>query len=164
MSDVFLFGATSMLGWSILRAGGGSDITAFCNALTREPPAGIAHGIDLDDEPAVAELFAHTRPRTIINCAGICDVGTCEDSPEFARSVNVEGTRLLLRHAPADVRIVHMSSDHVFSGDGGPYFEDSPTDPVSVMGGTRVAAEQLVLARDNTLVIRAGLWIGPSAT
>jgi len=165
-SGVFLFGATSMLGWSILRAGGtdSTEIRAFCNALTREPPDPIAQGIDLDDEPAVAALFARERPRMIINCAGVCDVGTCEDSPDFAHSVNVEGTRLLLKHAPADVRIVHMSSDHVFSGDSGPYVEDSPTDPVSVMGQTRVAAEQLVLARANTLVIRAGLWIGPSAT
>jgi dTDP-4-dehydrorhamnose reductase len=71
---------------------------------------------------------------------------------------------VLLAHAPAETRIVHCSSDHVFSGDTGPYFEDSPTDPVSVMGHTRVAAEQLVLARPNTIVIRAGLWIGPSST
>lgn len=164
MSEVLVFGATSMLGWSILRAAGSADVTAFCNALTRTHPAGIARGIDLDDAAAVAELFAHTQPKLIINCAGVCDVGTCEDSPDFAHSVNVEGTRVLLEHAPATARIVHMSSDHVFSGDTGPYFEDSPRDPVSVMGGTRVAAEDLVLARPNTLVIRAGLWIGPSAT
>jgi dTDP-4-dehydrorhamnose reductase len=161
--SVFLFGATSMLGWSLLRAGRVSEITAFCNALTRTPPEGIAGGIDLDDEPEVAALFARHQPRLIINCAGVCDVGTCEDSPQFAHLVNVEGTRVLLAHAPADARIVHLSSDHVFSGDTGPYYEDSPTEPVSVMGHTRVAAERLVLARDNTLVIRAGLWIGPSA-
>ncbi len=164
MSDVLLFGATSMLGWSILRAGKASEITAFCNELTRSPPPGITQGIDLDDEPAVAALFARVRPRLIINCAGVCDVGTCEESPQFAHVVNVEGTRVLLAHAPADTRIVHLSSDHVFSGDTGPYYEDSPTDPVSVMGHTRVAAERLVLARANTLVLRAGLWIGPSAT
>src|SRR5262245_16765430 len=102
MSEVFLFGATSMLGWSILRAGRASEITAFCNALTRTPPAGIGRGIDLDEEPAVQALFAHERPRLIINCAGVCDVGTCEDSPEFAHLVNVEGTRVLLAHAPAE--------------------------------------------------------------
>ncbi len=164
MSGVFLFGATSMLGWSILRAGRATEITAFCNALTRTPPAGIAGGIDLDDEPAVAAMFAHARPHLIINCAGVCDVRSCEQSPEFAHEVNVEGTRVLLAHAPADARIVHVSSDHVFSGDSGPYYEDSPTDPVSVMGQTRVAAEQLVLARPGTIVIRAGLWIGPSAS
>jgi dTDP-4-dehydrorhamnose reductase len=164
MSDVLLFGATSMLGWSILRAGQASEITAFCNALTRTPPAPIQHGIDLDDEPAVAALFARVKPRLVINCAGVCDVGSCEDSPDFAHTVNVEGTRVLLAHAPASTRIVHLSSDHVFSGDTGPYYEDSPTDPVSVMGRTRVAAEQIVLARANTIVIRAGLWIGPSST
>lgn len=164
MGEVLLFGATSMLGWSILRAGRAAEITAFCNSLTRQPPAGIAGGIDLDDEPAVAALFERVQPRLIINCAGVCDVGTCEDSPEFAHQVNVEGTRVLLAHAPASTRIVHMSSDHVFSGDTGPYHEDSPTDPVSVMGRTRVASEQLVLARASTLVIRAGLWIGPSAS
>ena len=164
MADVLLFGATSMLGWSILRAAGGIEVGAYANASTRVRPAPVTGGIDLDDEPAVAELFAQVRPRLIINCAGVCDVGTCEQSPEFAHTVNVEGTRVLLAHAPADARIVHCSSDHVFSGDTGPYTEDSEPDPISVYGNTRVVAEKLVLARANTLVIRAGLWIGPSST
>jgi dTDP-4-dehydrorhamnose reductase len=163
--SVFLFGATSMLGWSILRAGRTGEVTAFCNSLTRASVEGITAGIDLDDEPSVAELFAREKPSLIVNCAGVCDVGTCEQSPDFAHVVNVEGTRVLLAHAPKDARIVHCSSDHVFSGDGGgPYDESSPTDPISVYGRTRVAAEQLVLARPNTLVIRAGLWVGPSST
>jgi dTDP-4-dehydrorhamnose reductase len=162
--DVLLFGATSMLGWSILRAAGSVTIAAFGNAGTRTRHEGIDGGIDLDDEPAVADLFARVRPRLVINCAGVCDVGTCEESPEFAHSVNVEGTRVLLAHAPAETRIIHCSSDHVFSGDSGPYTEQSPTDPLSVYGHTRVAAEQLALARPNTLILRAGLWIGPSST
>ena len=166
MGDVFLFGATSMLGWSILRAGDStsSEITAFCNDNTRRWPVGVSRAIDLDDGPAVAALFARERPRLVINCAGVCDVGACEDAPEFARTVNVEGTRNLLTYAPPETRIVHCSSDHVFGGDAGPYREDSPTAPISVYGRTRVEAEQLVVARANTLVIRAGLWIGPSAT
>jgi dTDP-4-dehydrorhamnose reductase len=164
--SVFLFGATSMLGWSILRAARPrvAGVTAFCNALTRAEVEGVSAGIDLDDEPSVRELFAREKPKLIVNCAGVCDVGTCEQSPDFAHVVNVEGTRVLLAHAPADARIVHCSSDHVFSGDGGPYDESTPTDPISVYGRTRVAAEKLVLARPNTLVIRAGLWIGPSST
>jgi dTDP-4-dehydrorhamnose reductase len=94
----------------------------------------------------------------------VCDVETCETSPDFAWAVNVEGTRQLLRHAPPQTRIVHCSSDHVFGGDHGPYDEDSPTAPISVYGRTRVAAEALALARPDTVVVRAGLWIGPSAT
>ena len=164
MADVLLFGATSMLGWSILQARGATAVTAFCNEATQHPPAEVTRAIDLDDEPSVIELFARDRPQLVINCAGVCDVGACEDSPEFARTVNVDGTRNLIRHAPADTRIVHCSSDHVFGGDAGPYREDSPTAPISVYGRTRVESEAIVLARANTLVVRGGLWIGPSAT
>jgi dTDP-4-dehydrorhamnose reductase len=161
---VLLFGATSMLGWSIWSARGAVDVRGFCNAGTRGRPDGIVDGIDLDDEPAVVELFEREHPDLIINCAGVCDVGTCEQSPEFAHTVNVDGTRHLLAHALPETRIVHLSSDHVFSGDTGPYTEDSPTDPISVYGRTRVAAEALAFARPNTLVLRAGLWVGPSST
>lgn len=162
--DVFLFGATSMLGWSILQARGSVAVTAFCNDNTANPPAGITRAIDLDDEAAVRALFEREQPGLVINCAGVCDVGACEKSPEFAHAVNVEGTRHLLRHAPAATRIVHCSSDHVFGGDAGPYREDSPTAPISVYGRTRVESERLVLAHAGALVIRAGLWIGPSST
>jgi dTDP-4-dehydrorhamnose reductase len=161
--DVFLFGATSMLGWSIMRAAP-APLTAFCNGYTRKPPPGIERGIHLDDAVAMYELFAAEHPRLIIHCAGVCDVEKCEASPEFAYSVNVDGTQLLLDHAPADARIVYCSSDHVFSGDTGPYDEASPTDPVSVYGKTRVAAERLIAARPGSLIVRTGLWIGPSAT
>lgn len=152
-----------MLGWSIWRARP-LAVEGFCNGNTRALPEGIESGIHLDDELAVSLLFKTARPALIIHCAGVCDVETCERSPEFAHSVNVEGTRILLEYAPPDTRIVYCSSDHVFGGDAGPYFEDSPTAPISTYGRTRVAAEQLVLARPYTLVVRSGLWIGPSAT
>ena len=157
-----LFGASSMLGYSLFRAR--PQIPAYVNGKTRRSPQGITGAIDLDNEPAVAALFAEHQPHLIVQCAGVCDVENCETSPEFAWRVNVEAMRILIRHAPATCRIVYCSSDHVFSGDTGPYDESSQTDPLSVYGQTRVAAEQLMLARDNTLVIRSGPWIGPSAT
>jgi dTDP-4-dehydrorhamnose reductase len=159
---VVLFGASSMLGYSLFRVR--PAITAFCNVKTRRVPAGVAGGIDLDDEPEVVALFSRIAPDLIVQCAGVCDVESCEQSPEFAWAVNVEAMRILIAHAPAPCRIVYCSSDHVFSGDTGPYDETSPTDPLSVYGRTRVAAEQLMLARPNTLVVRSGPWIGPSAS
>ncbi|MGE0868455.1 MAG: NAD(P)-dependent oxidoreductase [Kofleriaceae bacterium] len=160
----FLFGASSMLGWSIFRARGSAPVTAFVNGHTRRFPPGVDRGIHLDDALAVYALFQDEQPELIIHCAGVCDVEKCEESPEFAWSVNVDGTQLLIDHAPAAARIVYCSSDHVFSGNGGPYHERSPVDPLSVYGRTRAAAESIVLSRPNTLVIRSGLWIGPSCT
>ncbi len=151
-----------MLGWSLLRARPG--IAAYCNRTTRRPPVGTIGGIDLDEEATVVELFSRIRPRMIVQCAGVCDVESCEKAPEFAWAVNVDAMRILIAHAPPEARIVYCSSDHVFSGDTGPYDETSPTDPLSVYGHTRVAAEQLMLARPNTLIVRSGPWIGPSAS
>ena len=161
--DTFLFGASSMLGWSIVRASG-LALTPFCNGFTRTLPPGVERGIHLDDELAVSQLFAAERPRLVIHCAGVCDVDRCEESPDFAWSVNVDGTRILADYAPPETRIVYCSSDHVFGGDHGPYDEDAAPAPISVYGQTRVAAERILLARPNTLVVRSGLWIGPSAT
>ena len=88
MHQVFLFGAGSMLGWSIWRARGGAGVQPVCNGKTRELPEGVERGIDLDDEPAVAALFADARPHLIIHCAGVCDVEVCERSPEFETIVS----------------------------------------------------------------------------
>lgn len=161
---IFLFGAGSMLGWSIWQARDQDDVVAFGNRAPAGWPTGVTAGLHLNDPAAVAALFATARPALVLHCAGVCDVEVCEASPAFAHDVNVVGTELLLAHAPATTRIVYCSSDHVFGGDAGPYDEDAAPAPVSVYGRTRVQAEALVRARPNTLVIRSGLWIGPSAT
>ncbi len=159
-----LFGVGSMLGWSIWCGRDGAEVIGFGNRERARWPAGIDRGLHLNDPTEVAALFAAERPQLIVHCAGVCDVEVCEASPAFAHEVNVEGTRHLLAHAPADARVVYCSSDHVFGGDAGPYDEDAAPAPISVYGRTRVEAERLVRARANTLVVRSGLWIGPSAT
>ena len=62
---------------------------------------------------------------------------------------------------PDHTKLVYVSSDHVFGGDG-VYTEESSWCPISVYGRTRVEAERLVLKRANSLVIRPGLGIGVS--
>lgn len=160
---VFLFGVNSMLGWSIARHAGSFDLELFCNLHTRVPGGADWRRLNLQDEGAVRELFAREAPAMIIHAAGVCDVERCESAPGFAHAVNVQGMDNLLRHVPAATRIVYLSSDHVFSGDGGPYTESSPPDPISVYGRTRALAEAMLLDRHaNSLAVRAGLWIGPS--
>lgn len=157
----FLFGASSLLGWSFVRQN--PDLVPFCNRHTRIPPGAAWRRLNLQEETAVRDLFRQERPALVVHCAGICDVDKCAASPDFAHTVNVRGMHILLEHLPAETRLVYLSSEHVFSGDTGPYVESSPPDPISVYGQTRVAAEQMLLThRPSALIIRAGLWIGPS--
>jgi dTDP-4-dehydrorhamnose reductase len=166
---IFLFGVNSIVGWSIARllsgpwGDGDGDVELFCNRHTRIPRGARWRRLNLQDESTAKEILAGEQPDVIIHCAGVCDVEKCETSPQFAHEVNVGGMETLLARAPAAARIVYLSSDHVFGGDTGPYTESSPTGPISVYGRTRVIAEQMLLAhRPSALVVRGGLWIGPS--
>jgi len=99
----------------------------------------------------------------LIHCAGICDVEKCEADPKWAELINVKSIRYILRYLPKKTRLVYCSSDHVFSGDSGPYTEYSTPDPISKYGKTRVDAERLIQKyRKDSLIIRYGLGIGPS--
>lgn len=170
----FLFGVNSIVGWSMARAlseraspdgpgGSGAQVQLFCNQHTRIPAGMRWRRLNLQHRSDVAAVLTRERPSLIVHCAGICNVEKCETSPDFALEVNVGGMDVLLSHAPADARIVYLSSDHVFSGDGGSYHESTEPDPISVYGRTRVQAEAMLRERrPDALIVRAGLWIGPS--
>jgi dTDP-4-dehydrorhamnose reductase len=97
----------------------------------------------------------------LLQCHAICDVPRCEAAPEWAWLVNVAYLERLVDALPSQTRLVYVSSDHVFGGDG-IYNESLPPCPISVYGRSRVAAERLVLQRNGSLVIRVGLPIGSS--
>jgi len=140
---ILLFGATSILGYSLAR---------------QFPERVEPYGTPGDGALALLEL---RQPDILIYGHAVCDVPKCEDSPEWAQRINVGQVRQVLAALPAHTRMVYVSSDHVFGGDG-IYDEETEPCPISVYGRTRVEAERLVLQRSGSLVIRVGLPIGPS--
>jgi dTDP-4-dehydrorhamnose reductase len=118
-----------------------------------------------EDADGLARLFDQYNFRSVLNCAGNCALRACELAPELAWRINVDGVRNLLNCvAPRKTRLVHLSVDLVFSGDGaGGHVEEDPTDPVTVYGRTMVAAEELL--REMTpeaCVLRISLPMGIS--
>jgi dTDP-4-dehydrorhamnose reductase len=140
---ILLFGATSILGHSLAR---------------QFPERVEPYGTPGDGAGA---LFEQHAPDILIYGHAVCDVPKCEGSPEWAHRINVGHVRQVLAALPAQTRMVYVSSDHVFGGDG-IYDEEAEPCPISVYGRTRVDAERLVLQRSGSLVIRVGLPIGPS--
>jgi dTDP-4-dehydrorhamnose reductase len=65
---------------------------------------------------------------------------------------------------PAAAKLVFTSSDYVFDGDHPPYREDSPRRPPSVYGRSKAEAEDLVLARPGSLIVRFPLLVGAGPT
>ena len=155
-----LFGATSILGFSLARLFPES-VLPFITRANRASSIRRWPMLHLEDPYWPESVFQRYQPKLLLYCHAVCDVPKCEAQPNWAREVNVESTRRVIAALPAHTRLVYVSSDHVFGGDG-VYDEASPPCPISVYGRSRVAAEELVLECSGSLIIRVGLPIGPS--
>jgi dTDP-4-dehydrorhamnose reductase len=118
-----------------------------------------------EDRQSVARLFDRHRFAAVLDCAGNCNLKSCELDAGMAWRINVEGVQnLLTQSVEQRARMVHLSVDLVFSGHkDGDYTEEDPTDPVTVYGKTMVAGEDAVLAADPAAcILRISLPMGSS--
>ncbi len=157
---MLLFGATSILGFNVVRIYPERIVPFTSPGNTASAVQGWTT-LNLEDLGWIKSIFKQYRPNILLYCHAVCDVPKCEADPEWAFEVNVGHLKRVLKALPNQTRLVYVSSDHVFGGNG-TYDEHSPPCPISVYGRTRVKAEQLVLERPESLVIRPGLVIGPS--
>jgi dTDP-4-dehydrorhamnose reductase len=120
---------------------------------------------DGDDKDQMRRLFDRHQFRSVLNCEGTCKLKSCELDPAMAQRVNIDSVVNLLEVASgADVRLVHLSIDLVYSGTrGGSHVEEDPTDPVTVYGKTMAQAEQIILReRPDACQLRISLPMGVS--
>jgi dTDP-4-dehydrorhamnose reductase len=122
--------------------------------------------LDADDVGGLRDLCREWRFESILNCVGNCALKSCELDPAMSHRLNVVTAEAIARQSlELGARLVHLSSDLVFSGDSGigNYRETDPTDPVTVYGKTMVQGEELI--RDlvpGAAIVRISLPMGPS--
>src|SRR5262249_25734117 len=99
--------------------------------------------LDIENWPALGELFTTFRFGSVLNCIGNCALKSCELDPAMSRQLNVDSAATVAELCRLHrCRLVHLSSDLVFSGKGsGNYVETDPVDPVTVYGKTMVEGE-----------------------
>lgn len=120
-------------------------------------------GLNVDDHDGFAALFDKHQFAAVLNCEGSCALKACEMDPPNAWRVNVFGVENVLEQLQGQGRLVHLSIDLVFSGEGeGDHLETDPTDPVTVYGKTMAQAEQLILQHPHACVLRISLPMGIS--
>ena len=99
--------------------------------------------MDVTDESGVREQVKALKPEVIIHTAALTDVDECERTPEKAKKINSEGTRITAQIAQEfGARLVYISSDYVFNGAVGSYAEGDLPDPVNRYGESKLLAEQ----------------------
>jgi len=102
--------------------------------------------LDVTSGPAVRAVLEAVRPDVVLNCAAYTAVDAAEADEAAAYAVNATAPALLARGCAAvGARLVHVSTDYVFAGDGvAPYEPGDPTGPRSAYGRTKLAGELAV--------------------
>jgi dTDP-4-dehydrorhamnose reductase len=112
--------------------------------------------LDVTDHASVLDLTLQVKPEAILHTASLTRVNYCQDHPEEAAAVNVEGTRNIVDAAQrSNAQLAYFSTDYVFAGDGtAVLFESDLAKPVNVYGATKLAGENLVRAYPKGHIIR----------
>jgi dTDP-4-dehydrorhamnose reductase len=124
-----------------------------------------AKQISIFDENELRRELFDQWPDAVINCAAISSPDTVDQSPQLARSVNIEGAEKLAQiSAHIGARHIHLSTDMVFDGTKSPYRSTDIPNPMSEYGRQKLEAEKKVLAvtEENLLVLRITLLNGNS--
>lgn len=117
--------------------------------------------LDITDAAAVEQFFEGSGYTTVINCAAFTNVNLCEEKEDLAYQVNKVGAENLAVAAEKHhMKLIHVSTDYVFRGDGcRPYLESEATDPQSAYGRTKDAGEKAVMANCHRYFIVRTAWL-----
>ncbi|WP_160097609.1 dTDP-4-dehydrorhamnose reductase [Rhodococcus sp. T7] len=150
MTNILVTGARGQLGGHLLRRAEARGI----------PARGVGSDeLDITDRDAVlAQVEAGS---VVINCAAYTAVDAAESDEDTARAVNEDGpANLAAACARVGARLIHVSTDYVFAGDGDtPYEVDVPTGPATAYGRTKLAGERAVHAALPSAHVVRTAWV-----
>jgi len=100
------------------------------------------------------------QPDIVLHTAGITSIEKCESSPDLAKEVNVDLARnMAIACSDKGIKLVHISTDHLFSGNQEMLTEKAKIDPVNNYAKTKFLAELQVLENCNdALIIRTNFF------
>lgn len=154
---VLLFGATGMAGhvtYYYLKNTGKYELT---NVVYRTKLTDDSIVVDVTNKEAVLEVVRKTNPDLIINCIGILIKGS-KEHPDNAIFINAYFPHLLKKLSDEiGAKLIHISTDCVFSGKKGNYTEEDFRDADDVYGRSKALGE---IINEKDLTIRTSI-IGP---
>ena len=120
-------------------------------------PAEGVQLLDITDKAAVVKFVADNAIELIVNCAAYTNVDKAEEDEVTAMKINAEALSVL---GSQGIRVIHISTDYVFSGDEHiPCRETDPVAPHTIYGITKLEGEKRLLAVCPEAVILRTAWL-----
>jgi nucleoside-diphosphate-sugar epimerase len=117
---------------------------------------------DVRDERLMRSLVKDAD--VLIPLAAVVGAPACDRDPWLAQSVNLEAVRMLNRLRSPDQLVVYPTTNSGYGTKSGDIYctEDTPLDPVSLYGQTKVQAEAALLETPNVISLRLATVFGTS--
>lgn len=148
---LLVIGASGMIGSTVLRVlSEGTDLSVW--GTVRDPKVKrffsdviatrLIAGVDVEHTDALVKVLDNVRPDVVINCAGLTKHKPEADDPLVSIPINT-----LMPHRLAGLckligaRLLHISTDCVFSGEKGGYTETHHADARDVYGKSKALGE-----------------------
>ncbi len=112
-------------------------------------------GVDVGDQSRLQRILKEIAPGAVINCVGI--VKQVADAHDAVKSIEINSLfphRLSVLCAANKCRLIHISTDCVFSGAKGNYREEDNPDPVDLYGRSKLLGE---VTEGDALTIRTSM-------
>ncbi len=154
---VLILGATGMLGHMVYKYFEFIGDYELFNSVYRTPLNDKSIVCNVNDYEALLSLFNQTCPDVVVNCIGAL-INESKENPTNAIYLNA-----LLPHLLKDIcnqhkaKLIHISTDCVFSGKKGRYTEDDFRDAEDVYGRSKALGE---IFEDPHCTLRTSI-IGP---
>ncbi len=146
---LLVFGGGGQLGYELLTR---------ARDLRFEVLAPVISELDIADQGAVVKITKAIKPAAIINAAAYTAVDKAEVEQDAAFSVNSTGAHNVAVAAKAvGCRLIHVSTDYVFSGTGStPLSESDATDAKGVYGCSKLEGEKRIRSEypERSLIVR----------
>jgi len=153
---VFLTGGSGLLGSNLIKELESKNIDYF---------APSSQECNITDSSSVSRNISQYNPDIVIHCAAVAKYKVVETMPMKAILANVVGTCNIItacestsinfkRKGEPKIKLVYISTDHVFDGQKGNYKTTDRINPLSKYAKTKASGEIAVRVYDNHLVIR----------
>jgi dTDP-4-dehydrorhamnose reductase len=116
--------------------------------------------LDITSHEQTSEFIKKSKPDWIVNCAAYNLVDKAETEPDQALLINgmaVKNITEVIRGS--ECRFIHVSSDYVYDGQSNvPYNENTPPNPLSAYGRSKLDGEKYALLHQGSMIIRTS-WL-----
>lgn len=120
----------------------------------------VAEPVGMESKWDFTSVLRRHRPDIVVHTASLTNVDECERDPERARHVNASLAENVAKATNSEgVRLIHISTDHLFAGDQAHRTEEDPPQPLNVYARTKLEAEQCVQQTcPDALIVRTNFF------